>query len=177
MPALTEKIRIGGIKISERLTLVNFPQLSGLFPYLSHLCRVMSRNRVNLPFITSACTHQVAKISCCVAAEDEDRVRNLLESDNILSQLSEFVPNTGLLSLFPTRSGLNVLGGALSTFAQAGLPMYGATSSLSSLVFVTDFAKLLQAVEAFKKNFDIPPHRAPIKQDFQVRQSSQVKMD
>lgn len=177
MPALTDKIRIGGIKISERLALVNLPQLSDLFPYLSHLCRVMSRNRVNLPFITSACTHHGAKIFCCVAATDKDRVRNLLESDHILGGLFDLTPNTGLLSLFPTRSGLDVLGGALSTFARAGIPLYGAASSLSSLVFVTDFNQLLPAVDAFKKYFDIPSHRAPVKQEFQIRQSSLVKED
>ena len=177
MPASTEKTKIGGIKISDRLTLVNLPQLSGLYPYLSHLCRVMSRNRVNLLFMTSAFTRQGASISCCVAAEDEDRVESLLESDDLLGGLVDLRPNAGLLSLFPTRSGLNVLGEVLSAFARADIPVYGAASSLSSLIFVTEFGLLLPAVQALTRDFNVPPRQAPVQQDFKVRQSSQVKED
>jgi hypothetical protein len=135
----------------------------------------MSRNRVNLPFITSARTQHGAKIFCCVPAGERDRVSNILESDDLLTGLFDLTPNTGLLSLFPTRSGLDVLGAALSTFTQAGISLYGAASSFSSLVFVTDFAQLLPAVHAFQDRFDVPPHRAPVKPEFRIRQSRLVK--
>jgi aspartokinase len=164
-----DKIRIDGIKLSGELALVHLanhprPQFA-----LSRGCGLMAANRINMPFVSAACPDGCA--SWCVEMEDHARTKALLEGTPELEGHARVRPSVGLVSVFPHRSSLRLLGRALQALAGAGVPIHGLTSSLAPLTFVTDYALLEAAASALEACFELPPGQRPIRTHFPVAQS------
>ena len=164
-----DKIRIDGIKLSGELALVrlaNHPQPQFA---LSCGCGIMAANRINMPFVSAACPG--GRVSWCVEMEDQPRTQALLEGSPDLTGYTEVTPSVGLVSLFPHRSSLEVLGRALQALAGAEIPVHGLTSSLAPITFVTDYALLDAAASALESFFELPPNQRPIRTHVPVAQS------
>ncbi len=170
-----EKIRIEGIKLSDELFQVNFRNNSDSKKTLSQLCQILASNQINMPFLSSTCLGDRTQMSCCVAAEDKARVRNLIDSELGLREHVKFISSVGLLSLFPHKFSLKILGLSLCAFDKARLPLYGLASSLSALTFITDYAHLDEAAAALEEYLELPPNQGPFRLQFRVNQSSIVK--
>jgi len=166
-----EKIRIEGIKLSGELALVNVashprPQFA-----LFRLCKILASNRINIPFISAMCRSGRSRSSCCVDMEDFGRARAFIGEDPDLAGHIEFIPAVGLLSVFPHRFRLQILGLSLHALGKAGLSVHGLTSSLAPLTFVLDYAVLDAAAAALEGIFHMPPNQRPIRNHFHVTQS------
>lgn len=175
MPAIKEKIKIGGIKLSSELVQINFQNLPDIKKPASLLCRILSQNNINTPFFSFTRQPEKNKISCCVETEDITRTTYLLESDPDLKGKAEFVPSVGLLSVFPHRSSLKILGLSLYALAQARLSVHGLASSVSSLTIVTDYVHLDRGAVSLAKHLGLPPDYTPLKPEIRVTQSRVVK--
>ena len=172
-----DKIRIEGIKLSHELSQVNL--LNHPYPQntLSRLCLLLAANRINISFISAACPDKSPQASFCVAIDDDDRVRRLINEDPDLKTHIKFISSVGLLSVFPQQSSLPILGLAFYALGKARLPVYGLGLSLSALTFVTDYACLDAAAAALETHLELPPNQRPFRTEMRVTQSQIKKGD
>jgi len=171
LPAM-ESIKIEGIKLSNELVQVNSRNLSNSKNTISHLCRILALNQINMPFLSTTCLDGRMYMSCCVSAEDKIQVKHLIDSEADLRENTELGSAVGLISLFPHQSNLKLLGLSLYAFGKARLPIYGLASSLSALTFVTDYAHLDKAAALLEEYFELPSNQRPFKPNIRIRQSS-----
>jgi hypothetical protein len=171
VPEMTDRNSIDGIKLSNELVRINLRSHAGTGATLSVLCRTMASNRINMPFLSTACLGGDFQVSCCVAIEDGPLAKAVLEADAVLKKGLTFVRSVGLLSIFPHRSSLGILGLSLYALGKARLPLYGVASSLSALTFITDYARLEEAAASLEEVLRVPPGQRPFRPRIRVRQS------
>jgi len=169
-PAFKKKIRVNGIKLSAELVQINI--LNAPPPKNSRplFFRRLSQNRINIPFILLTGMEEKFQVSCCVELDDIDRIKMVVAKEPDLKKNVEFISSVGALSIFPHRSNLKLMGLAFYLLGRADLPMYGMTSSISSLTFITDFSLLDEAVSTFLEYVDLPPNHSPFRPDVHMIQ-------
>ena len=164
------KVRINGVKLSRELVQINI--LNGFVPQYSKLLffQLLAQYQINIPFILISGMGEKIIGSCCVAAEDINRIKEVVAREPILSESLEFVSGVGTLSIFPHYSNLKLLGLSFYVFGKQGLPLYGMASSISSLTYITDYSRLDEAVSTLLEYIDLPPNHAPFRPEIQVIQ-------
>ena len=95
------------------------------------------------------------QFTCCVAASDEARVKNVTEPISDLKACLEFSAPVDLLSVFPHQFNLKALGLSLMALGKARIPLHGFCSSLSALTFITDHAALELACSVLQGPFNL----------------------
>ena len=170
-----EKIRIEGIKLSDELFQMNVRNSSHSTNILPEVCRTLASNQINMPFLSFIRLKNAVQMSCCVAAEDEARVKTLMGSKPGLRETTEFISSVGLVSIFPHKSSMKILGLSLYALSKARIPLYGLGSSLSALTFVTEYGLLDEGAEALEEYLELPPGQRPFRPQIRVKQSRVVK--
>jgi aspartokinase len=165
-----KKVRINGIKLSRELVQVNI--LNRFFPqdFRSLFFQRLAQHQINIPFIMISGMGEKIIGSCCVAAGDIHRIKNVVAGESKLTESLEFVPGVGTVSIFPHYSNLKLLGLVFYLFGKQRLPLYGMASSISSLTFITDYSRLDEAVNALLEYMDLPSNHAPFRPEIQVIQ-------
>ena len=167
---LKKKIRINGIKLSSELVQINLLNASPPENSRSLFFRRLSQHQINIPFILLTGMEEKIQVSCCVEADDINRIKKVVAEEPDLKRNIEFIPSLGALSMFPHRSNLKLMGLALYLFSKAGLPLYGMASSISALTLITDYSNLDRAVSILLEYIDLPPNHAPFRPEFHVIQ-------
>jgi aspartokinase len=165
---------IAGVRLSDELTLMTIKQ-PGADGLLMRLCRGMTEERINMPFVSLSRVGDDDWISFCVDRGDESLAEAVAAGLEIANSAFSKRPGVGLITLFPTKSSLPVLSAALKAFRESGLTVHGWCSSLSSLAFICDHQALDGAFEALTRYFTLPPNVQPMRPRIQVRQSRLVK--
>ena len=167
---IDKKVRINGIKLSRELVQVNI--FNRFIPQYSrfHFFQLLSQHQINIPIILTSGMGEKIIGSCCVAAEDINRIAEVVSGEPKLSESLEFVPGVGTLSIFPHYSNLKLLGLSFYVFGKQGLPLYGMASSISSLTFITVYSRLDEAVSTLLEFMDLPPNHAPFRPEIHVIQ-------
>ena len=167
---INKKIRINGIKLSTELVQVNL--LNRSFPQDSRplFFRLLAQHQINIPFILTSGMGEKIIGSCCVATEDINRIKKVVAGEPKLKENLEFIAGVGTLSIFPHHSNLKLMGLAFYLLDRAHLPMYGMASSISSLIFITDYSQLDKAVSIFLEYMDLPPNHSPFRPEIHVIQ-------
>ena len=167
---LNKKIRINGIKLSTKLVQINL--LNGSHPENDRLLffQLLSQNQINIPFILLTCMGEKILGSCCVASEDIDRVKKIIDKEPTLKENIEFISSVGALSIFPHRSNLKLLGLSFYLLGKQHLSLYGMASSISSLTFIMDYSQLDEAVSILLEYMDLPPNHTPFRPEIHVIQ-------
>jgi aspartokinase len=143
-----------GFTISSELVLINLVDLEDVFVSVLPLLQIIKQNRINIPFFSAACSDtEKPSVSACFAREDEPMVQALIQKEDRLWNRADTIHGVGLLAVYPHRSSLSFLGVSVSALRNAGLPIYGLSSSISSLIFVLPYSQLEQAVDALKNGF------------------------
>ncbi|MDH3344127.1 MAG: hypothetical protein OEL58_02715 [Desulfobacteraceae bacterium] len=168
--SIDKKIRINGIKLSTELVQVNL--LNRSFPHDSRplFFQLLAQYQINIPFILISGMGEKIIGSCCVAAEDIDRIKILVAGEPKLKENLEFIPDVGTLSIFPHHSNLKLLGVSFYLLSKVRLPLYGMASSISSLTFITDYSLLDEAVTTLLEYMDLPANHAPFRPETHVIQ-------
>ncbi len=172
-----DKIKIEGIKLSEKLVAVNFQNLSTSSDYLSRFCQTLAGNQVNLVFLSKTVIGEDTRTSLCTAITDQVRLREAIAAESGMASRAEFISPVGLLSIFHHQFSLKMFGLVLSIFGRILLPLYGSASSLSSLTFITDYAQLNRAVEAIREYLDVPSDQIYLGPETRVIQSQEIKKE
>jgi aspartokinase len=163
-------IPLDGIKLSSELIWLHLQDLIVETDSHLHFLRQLSQDQINLPFITTHCSGGRMHLCCCVPAENANRLGEILRSENGFGRRFHLVASVGLISMFPHRYNLRLLYVLINALRVASLPVYGFASSISSLTFVTDYAKLDTAVAAVKQHVELPRGFVQLKPEFRIRQ-------
>jgi aspartokinase len=165
-----KKVRINGIKLSTELVQVNILNRFFLQDSRAIFFQLLAQYQINIPFILISGMGEKIISSCCVAADDINRIKRIVAWKPELLENLEFVPGVGTVSIFPHYSNLKLLGLAFHLFGKQRLPLYGMASSISSLTFITDYSRLDEAVNALLEYMDLPPNHAPFRPEIHVIQ-------
>jgi aspartokinase len=154
-----EKIPMEGVNVSPKMVCVR----------LNHACRggnlttgffhPLSQERINLNLIIAEEGDEGARVLCCAAAAEGNRIGRLISAGPDLPKGAEVHEPAGLISMFPLRSSLKTVGLALIALAEARVSVHGFCSSLSALTFVIDHDRLDEALAAFEGCFGFPGER------------------
>jgi hypothetical protein len=96
-------------------------------------------------------TDEKFELTCCIAPEDCYQTQVILTSKPVLEKWSSVNFSVGLLSLFPHKNSLGFLAQSLNALTKVNLPIYGLSSSLSSITFVTDYHRLQDTKHMLKE--------------------------
>jgi len=166
-----KKLRVNGIKLStEQLVQINLLNASSPENSRPLLFRRLSQNKINVPFILFTGMEEEIQVSCCVEADDINRIKNVVAGEPNLKENVEFISSVGALSMFPHRSNLKLMGLVFYLLDRAHLPMYGMATSISSLTVITDYSLLDEAVSTFLEYVDLPPNHAPFRPEIHMKQ-------
>ncbi len=159
-----EKIRIGGIKLSSELILIrHFFPMDGADFSNPPIYRILANQRINIPFLSIRCDKKQVHV-CCTAPTDEFlRIKHLLPIGSCDESQMEIFPGKVLLTLFPHKGRLDILGLLLTALKDAGIAVYGFSSSISSLSIVIDLAVQNKVTAAIGESFELPHYHSPFK--------------
>jgi aspartokinase len=172
---MTQKIAIDGIKLSPPLLAVrlrNDPAVPDLTP---RLCRLLTIARVNIAFMTASSTGVSSCALCCIDPGQHSKVAQLIEQDAELKAAVRMQGQVGLLTLFPHRARLKILGMALQSLNDSNIGVLGLASSISALTFAIEYAHLEDAAAILRDRLDLPWNPAPFRADFVVRQEKLIR--
>ena len=146
-----EKIRINDFRLSRELFQLDLLYVSGSSDADLNFLKALAALRINIEFLTRTCINERSRSSFCIRSEFHDKVKKLLDSEPSLKDVAKFTPSVGLVTLFPHRFSLMILGLSLNALEMARIPIHGIASSISSITFVTDFVSLEKAVKELRE--------------------------
>ena len=147
-----DKIRINAYKLSSEHFLLRLLNVSESNDNELDFYKTLAARQINIIFLSRTSINGKTWMSCCISSKFHNQVETLLYSVPALKNQSEFIPSVGLVSLFPHRFSLEILGKALNAFGNAGLSIYGFASSISSITFVTDYLRLKDTIEILRED-------------------------
>lgn len=171
MPAHFEKIKTGGVKVSDELVRIHIADPSPHEQGGRRLCSILAAEKISMSFLTIDRTGGEVRTSCCIDREHEDRVRGLVQSDKALKDHARFTPAVGLLTIFPHQSQLQMLGICLYALGKADLMIMDLSSSLAALSFVLRSMDLKAALTALSQFFLFPSDPDHLRSTVRVRQA------
>ncbi len=159
-------IAIGGIKFSRELVQVNIARETGDDATFTSLLHLISRQQINIPFISHSSENHLDRIAFCVDYEDFDRVESILGSSSFACNRIKFTKGVGTLTIFPHKNSLFLLGSIIRIFGKYHHPLYSLCTSISAIAINTDYLLLDQIVTDLEKYMQLPPNHAPFRQEF-----------
>ena len=160
---IMEKVQIGGIKISSKVLQLTFSGQDNSLASATLLFSILNKKKINLPFASTTFLRGNFQASCCVLHKDKNRVTDIINSVESLKKQIQFINGLGMLSVFPHQSSLKLLGISLYALGNAHIPLFGMSSSISTLTFITDYTILEKAVASLLNYLDIPANHAPFR--------------
>lgn len=169
------EIQIQGLKISRELCLIRLQHSNPDSNRLPAFCGIMAGSQINLPFIST--THQASSIqaACCVDAEHQTMIKQLVDADPMMRGHVSYIPHVGLLTLFPHQSSLKLFVRSLRALSMENVRVLEMASSIGALTYVLDYAQLDAAAELLRSCFKLDGNHSPFRAEFVVRQGTQLK--
>jgi len=168
--SIDKKIRINGIKLSTELVQINLLNRSLPQDSRALFFQLLAQHQINIPFILITDMGEEIQGSCCVGAEDINRLKKVFAAESKLKENIEFISSVGALSIFPHHSNLKLLGVSFYLLGKTSLPLYGMASSISSLTFIMDYSLLDEAVTTLLEYMVLPANHAPFRPEIHVIQ-------
>ena len=174
-----ERLKIGGLKLS--FALCHF-EIRGPDPpqkILSTISKALSAERINIEFMTYNSSDGGACVSLCVNEELFSVTAKIFQQNDWLPLNCEVHSRqgVGMVTIFPYRSALSILGIILTKWRENSMPIYGVATSLSALSVLTDFLAMDRAVEVIQNSFQLPDNHAPLKPELHYYQGTASKKD
>jgi aspartokinase len=150
------KARIGGIKVSFDLALLNLFRPSAVGEAPIFLLQALADNKINISFLTRMENDSGSTCNCCVSVHDLDRVACLFDEAAFYGEQVEVIHKVAVVSVFPHRYQLSVLGTVVGALGQAEISVHAMGTSLSSITVVVDCRSLPRVITLFEEVFDLP---------------------
>jgi hypothetical protein len=160
-----QKFSIGGLKLSLELIQIRLVPDTGSL--VTEMFRRLTDQQVNLIGVILDQIGGPMTGVCYISVEDRRAAEQALQPFEGFYELQSPV---GLLTIFPLQSRSELMGHIISALGHAELPVYGITSSLSSLIITTDYHRLDEAVSAVCQVVTLPDNHAPFRPEFRVKQ-------
>lgn len=160
-----QKVSISGIKLSGKLVQLNSVDRNSFDPTVLSLLQILRENKINMPFVSTVVSGGNLLFTCCISFSDMHFVEERVASSDILARRISFVRDVGLVSIFPHRSSFKLLKIALDALNDAGIPLLGMASSVSSLTFVIKHGMFTKATTAMMTYLALPDGYTPMAPD------------
>ncbi len=173
-----EKVKLGGMKQS--LELCQF-DLRGPDPpekIVPRVSKLLASQKINIAFLTySQLNNGFHQLTICPHQYDFTRTSGILNAKGILPRGWAIQPreHVGILTVYPHRSPIKILGWVMVLWAAQSIPIYGIATSLSAISFITDYHTIDKGIEVVRNSFQLPDDHAPIKPELIYYQSDEVK--
>ena len=162
-------IPLGGVKFSEELALATLSADTPPMGVEVDVLQALAGHRINLFYLSVSRSAGRTWICLCVAADQIRLVESLAAAAAGGLWTCRSVNSVGLLTFFPHERRLEALTKSLEVFAESRLPVFGVSSTLAALTFVTAFKELERASERLREVFGLPENHAPFKPEFRVK--------
>lgn len=167
------EIQIKGLKISGALCLVRLHNSTSAINWLPAFCSAMAGSQINLPFISTDRQASGIQAACCVDAKHQMLTKKLVDADPVMKAHVSYIPDVGLMTLFPHQSSLKLFGMSLRTLSRENFRVLAMASSISALTYVLDYSQLDAAAELLKSCFKLEGNHSPFRAAFVVCQGTQ----
>ena len=103
------EIQINGLKISGELCLIRLHHSTPDIHRLPAFCGIMAGSQINLPFISTA--HQASGIqaACCVDAEYQTMIKQLVDADPMMKGHVSYIPGRWIADTVSTPVELEIV--------------------------------------------------------------------
>lgn len=162
------RISLGGMKFSEELAMAALCADTPPLGAEVDLLQALAGRQVNLFYLSVSRAPGRTRVCMCVAADHIALVERLAAASGG-HWTCRSAASVGLLTFFPHERRLEALTRSLGVFAESHLPIFGVSSTLSALTFVTAFEALGRASERLREVFALPDHHAPFAPEFRVK--------
>ena len=164
------KVPVGGIKFSPELVFVRLKAENAERLAFTRLLKTFSDNSIPLPFLIQDQSDDGWLGSFCVDSTDWPSCQTYLNSaPSLIKNLEVFFP-AGIITIFPHRNSLGLLGHILSVFKEDSAPLYGFCTSISATAFCTNFRMLDSITDSILQHVVLPENHAPFKPEFILKQ-------
>gem|GEM_PF-3061810 len=170
-----DKIEIGGVRLKRDLVQVEFRFPSSACATTSEICDKLTRNEVNVSFfMTRSDKGAMSSVSFCVDRTHSRLVAEIMKRApaGVAGKLTSPV---ALITFYPRRKGLGLLGAVLAMWGMKKLPLYGVATSLSSVSCATDDTRVEEILSAIDEHMKLPSNHTPFVSPLKVTQSSLMK--
>jgi len=169
---MADSARLGGFKVLKDVVRISlaFPKETGRLPV--GLFRVISENRINLPYLTLIFDNSFWGVNIVVEACEKDKACRLIEETH--GKVFSVNSNSAILSVFPHRKNPDISGRLFETFDQQGLEPEALASSPSAISVVVTEALLSSASRALFEPFSFGAYRTP--EDWKLAQKGREQL-
>jgi aspartokinase len=147
-------IPIDGLSLAGGLVEARLCKPSGPTEEVRDFVRLLARHRINMNLFVGTLVDGVNIVSC-IADTEGNRLKDLTGSIRGFGGEIKLSGPVGLISLFPHRSSLKVVGSAVTALVRAHIPLGGFCSSLSAVTFIIDRAHQEKALSTLAECFRI----------------------
>lgn len=162
------RFRLGGIKLSEELTLFSCRYEHAQRNIFSRILDTVAAKQINIHYLSHSSSSGTDISTLCIATENSQEVARLFypfEQNRI-----QHIQHTGTLTLFPHRNSVRLMLNVLKLFKRNDLTVHGFCTSISALTLVMNYMDLDRSVAVLGELVDLPENHAPLRQEFTIRQ-------
>jgi hypothetical protein len=170
----SEKTRIGGIKFSEELIHVAVSCSASQKQELALLLNHIAKESITLPFYTSSVADALLTANFCAHSSELKTLEKIVYKGALSSAEIQITPSVGLLTLFPHRNSLSLLGKIVQLIADFQFPLYSFSTSISAFAINTAYEKLDELSEKLQTLVELPENHAPFRSQFRIKQLDQT---
>ena len=174
-----EKVKLGGLKQSLELCQFDLTGSANVSENMvSKISTLLASQKINIELLTyNLKRNKNQQLTLCISQDTCVKVSKLLGKDSFLPagwgvHCREHV---GVLTLFPHRSAMKILGLVIASWASQSIPVYGIATSLSAISFITDYHRVDRGIKAIQNSFQLPDNHAPIKPEILYYQSDRAR--
>ena len=173
-----ERVKLGGMKQSLELCQFDLRGPESPERIVPKVSKLLASQKINISFlIYNHLNNGFHKLTICTHQYDCARTAGILTIRGILTQGwgMQSREHVGILTVFPHRCPLTILGLVMVSWAAQSIPIYGIATSLSAISFLTDYRTIDKGIEIIQNSFQLPDDHAPIKPELIYLQSDEVK--
>ena len=173
-----ERVKLGGLKQSLELCQFDLRGPESPEKIVPRVSKLLASQKINIAFLTySQLNNEFHQLTICPPQYDFSRTSGVLNTKGTLPRGwgIRSREHVGILTVFPHRSPIKILGLVIVSWAAQSIPIYGIATSLSAISFITDYHTIDKGIEVVQDSFQLPEDHAPIKSELIYYQSDEVK--
>jgi len=153
--------KLGGFKALKDVSVFSLVLRPGENSYPAQVFEIISDQRINLPYVTCLCHESFRRILFTVSSEDHDRIARLLKGEVSFQDFTG-VPGAVILSLFPHRNDLEIVGSVLGALEGQDLQVHSMANSPSTISLVIQEECFTGPCLALSRTLDFPSPTSPL---------------
>ena len=161
---------IGGIKFSEERVHFSICRPHKEQTTINDFLQQISNKQVTIPFLCHSFNNTRSKTCFCVSTKDVAAINEIIHSSFSEKLISNSQTNIASVTIFPHKNNMTLVTMVMEIMEELGLPVYSFSTSISALVFNTDFHQLEIIASRLTESFDLPANHSPFHPEFELRQ-------